>query len=377
MQTITSLQYKTRSDLVRLMYFLTFCVFIVEVAILVVKYPLGILSCTVPRYILRYIIMISSWNLIMCRLISAIIRSRRIKDNQKNYMIVFCVVKMCAAIAIIHSHNISTQCIFISAIMAAALLGDTKLIIFALADSIFMLSISVLLTPLFNQTLSFEQQIDTLIVSMLILCFTSMFAHIMVKNRNRSYDTLERYIENLEKANKEAKLDVMTGLYNHAEFYNMLHKEMSKKGNQIIVAITDIDHFKHINDSYGHDNGDKVILKIAEYAREINNDKNIFASRYGGEEFSFIFINIPRKDVINKLEHIRSAISSNKFDFDEEKVITMSCGLFECTTANCVAEDVFSNADLALYYSKENGRNQLNVYNDLSKDDIDKLSIKH
>ena len=130
----------------------------------------------------------------------------------------------------------------------------------------------------------------------------------------------------------------------------------------------DIDNFKSINDTYGHDNGDKVILAIAKYIRLINNDKHIFVARYGGEEFAFIFMNTPRHKVVEKLQEIRQMISEYKFDFDNEKSITMSCGLFECRTLTYSVEDVFNNADKALYYAKEHGKNQLVVYNEINKE---------
>jgi diguanylate cyclase (GGDEF)-like protein len=129
----------------------------------------------------------------------------------------------------------------------------------------------------------------------------------------------------------------------------------------------DIDNFKSINDTYGHDNGDKVILAIADIVRTINNDNTIFVSRYGGEEFAFIFINTPKTNVIESLQKIRSSVCNLAFDFDEKKVVTMSGGLFECDTCTYSVENIFNNADTALYYAKEHGKNQLIIYNELEQ----------
>lgn len=176
---------------------------------------------------------------------------------------------------------------------------------------------------------------------------------------------MQQYIDELQEATHSAKLDAMTGLYHHAEFYNILYTLIVNRQNIISVAIMDIDNFKSINDTFGHDNGDKVILSIAKCIRDINDDKNIFVARYGGEEFAFIFLNTPRQKVVEKLQEIRQTISNFRFDFNTDKAITMSCGLFECHTCTCSTEDIFNNADSALYYAKEHGKNQLAVYNEL------------
>lgn len=71
--------------------------------------------------------------------------------------------------------------------------------------------------------------------------------------------------------------------------------------------------------------------------------------------------------MIEKLQEIRQIISGYRFDFDNTKSITISCGLFECYTHTYSIEDVFNNADSALYYEKEHGKNRLVVYNDIKE----------
>ena len=75
----------------------------------------------------------------------------------------------------------------------------------------------------------------------------------------------------------------------------------------------------------------------------------------------------PKKKRSGKKE-VRKMISEYRFDFNTEKTVTMSCGLFECQTRTYTIEDVFTNADSALYYAKEHGRNQLIVYNEIEKE---------
>ena len=157
----------------------------------------------------------------------------------------------------------------------------------------------------------------------------------------------------------------MTKLYNHVEFYNLLHRLRKKGVKQISLAIIDIDMFKQINDVYGHKNGDIVILKLAELLNGLNNDTDTFTFRYGGEEFTIIFVDKPNSYIDVILQNIKTQISNTIFEFDTEKRITISAGVVECDLQIYSSEEIFIRVDKALYFSKKNGRNQINKYNDL------------
>jgi len=374
MQTVDALNHKTRSDLAHIVYIITACVLIIELLAVITYYHIGRLNSHIPQYMLQYVIAPSAWNFTMCVILSKINGSKRINNNYKMIMTIFCITKICAAIAIVHSRYISTQGVFVAAIIAAALLGNSKLIIYSCVDSLVMLYLSVFLSRAFSPDWIFTSRMESAIITSTILIMTGLMANTIVKTRYRSDIALERYICDLEKATKEAKLDMMTGLYNHAEFYNILRREMCKNINKITVALIDVDHFKEVNDAYGHDNGDKVILKIVEHAKQMNDDKTIYVSRYGGDEFAFIFINTQKDSVINYLNETMTHISTSRFDFDDNKKITISIGMFECSPETYEPEDIFSNADLAMYYSKKHGRNKLSIYNDLSDEEIMRFS---
>lgn len=356
-----------RMHVARLMQSTVVFLLIVEIIVLFVDYFTNTMDTSVVVYIMKYICPSLVWNLTMCILMRRVNTSQKLDDDQKTKMIIFIITKICACIAIIHSYYLPTQCVFVIAIVMAALVSDTRRIVFTTIDSAAMLLISVMLSPIFSPTWPFWKIFESAIMASILLLFTGTLAQVISKYRTQSDMLIQQYMVELERATRNAKLDMMTGLYHHAEFYNILYSLITKEKNKLSVAIMDIDNFKSVNDAYGHDNGDKVILAIAERVKAMNNDNTVFVSRYGGEEFAFIFINVAKKKVIEELQAIRKEISDLRFDFDENKVITMSGGLFECYTCTYTVENVFNNADTALYYAKEHGRNQLIVYNELEK----------
>lgn len=316
---------------------------------------------------MKYTVVPSAWNFTMCFFMKFINDSKKLKYGYKAVLIIWCIVKICASVSVVHANYIPTQCIFVCGIIASAFFNKTKYIIYATIDSVFMLILSIILAEHFNNNYSFNEKVEYSIISFFILIAACLLSHTIILDNNRSNNVINNYVVELERALHNSKLDMMTGLYNHAEFYNILYNYTFKCVGSIVVVIMDIDHFKQINDVYGHSNGDKVILKIADLAKQISNDKNVFSSRYGGEEFAFIFIDTDVHDVVSSINKLRNDISSFSFDFDKYKKITISAGVFYCNPREYTVSDMFNNADAALYYSKEHGRNRLTIFDEMKK----------
>ena len=145
--------------------------------------------------------------------------------------------------------------------------------------------------------------------------------------------------------------DGMTGLLNHATFYPMLEDAMAESGQnnkKITVSIADIDSFKKINDSFGHANGDIVLIALAKILQEICGEKGA-VFRYGGEEFAVIF-RADHKTAERTMQAALERFSAVKFDFTDQ-VITFSYGSAEY---NCMESSVelFDRADRIMYERK-------------------------
>ena len=158
---------------------------------------------------------------------------------------------------------------------------------------------------------------------------------------------------------QQASTDTLTGLHNRrsaTDFIEKLIKRHDEKG--FCVCMCDIDFFKKVNDSYGHDIGDKVLAGVAQ-ALVDNVSEECLVSRWGGEEFLIIFPNMNGDEARSIVDIIRSRIKKIEFDTGSKVFsITVTYGLAEYGF-NGDAEAVVKEADDKLYIGKENGRDQI------------------
>ena len=172
-----------------------------------------------------------------------------------------------------------------------------------------------------------------------------------------------QFREHLEEQRQKSLQDSLTGLPNRAAWVERLELEVERRrryGGELLLAVLDIDFFKRVNDTFGHQAGDKV-LKIV--ANELNQRlrKTDFIARFGGEEFVLLLPATPLNGGLQLLESLREAVQACPFHFKGEPLtITCSAGLavFEGDES---ADEVFERADRALYRAKNNGRNRIEV----------------
>ena len=169
-------------------------------------------------------------------------------------------------------------------------------------------------------------------------------------------------LENIQEVTNHANRDFLTGLYNRRYFFETMqeYKEDAREnGEQFAIAMIDIDLFKNINDTYGHDVGDKAIILLSEILRTSTNHRDL-VSRFGGEEFCMVLKNINRYSVADILEKIRKKVQEHTFFVDKTKNIkfTISIGATIHHESDEL-EDTISQADMMLYQAKNNGRNQV------------------
>lgn len=148
------------------------------------------------------------------------------------------------------------------------------------------------------------------------------------------------------------KIDELTKVYNR-RFFEEYYKKLQGKERLFTVMIFDIDHFKKINDTYGHLMGDEVIKKVVEIAKHsLEGRGKIF--RYGGEEFVVMLDEGAKKEVLHIAEEIRCAIE--EYEWQKDMNVTISIGITQATKEN---RNILNQADLNLYAAKTRGRNQV------------------
>lgn len=158
----------------------------------------------------------------------------------------------------------------------------------------------------------------------------------------------------------QATHDVLTGIWNRRAVLNLLQREIeraSRTNGVTGVLMLDLDHFKHINDTYGHIAGDAVLRDVAQRITEVIRSYD-FVGRHGGEEFLVVLPDCDRARAFQSAERIRSAIASRPIMADGRQIpVTASLGVAAADASETEA-DVFAKADAALYQAKGAGRNQ-------------------
>lgn len=157
-----------------------------------------------------------------------------------------------------------------------------------------------------------------------------------------------------------AMIDPLTGIPNRLAYNERLEQEFSRwrrYGSPLTVAVWDVDKFKSVNDTYGHQAGDKVLTVIAKLLHKQIRETD-FVARFGGEEFVLLLPETTLEASTVATEHLRKTVEATEFHFRGKRVpITISCGVSEFKPGD-TPEQVFERADKALYEAKNSGRNR-------------------
>lgn len=168
----------------------------------------------------------------------------------------------------------------------------------------------------------------------------------------------------LDRLKKLSITDGLTKLYNSRHFYNQLKGEIDRSnryGHPLSLLLLDIDKFKGYNDTYGHLEGDKVLVRLGQTVKRCLR-KMDSAYRYGGEEFTVILPETVGKEAETVAHRIRSAVQSDAFEVGDGNTltITISVGVTEYAPPEDIANFI-QRADQAMYISKDNGRNRVST----------------
>ncbi|WP_052074746.1 sensor domain-containing diguanylate cyclase [Shewanella mangrovi] len=190
----------------------------------------------------------------------------------------------------------------------------------------------------------------------------------MVQERTLELEfTLRELNEANQKLLEQSQVDSLTGVRNRASFEKRLQAEgriSRRQQTPIALMMLDIDHFKVINDTYGHLAGDETLKAVAETLRENLKRPSDLVCRFGGEEFAIILPNTDDDGALTLAETLRNAISQLDVSWDAQKVpLTVSIGVSSAVVeSDTHMTRVLSNADKALYQAKRQGRNRVCLY---------------
>jgi len=182
--------------------------------------------------------------------------------------------------------------------------------------------------------------------------------------REELNDSQRKWLLERDELVKKASIDSLTRAWNRGEIMQLLDVELAraKRGTPLSVAMIDIDKFKVVNDTHGHQTGDRVLAEVAERIRGAVRDFDVFG-RYGGEEFLVVLGNCPDGVAADVCERIRANVAATPVTAvgGAEVAVSVSIGIAQYGPQLDTAENLVAIADAALYRAKDGGRNRVEV----------------
>lgn len=179
-----------------------------------------------------------------------------------------------------------------------------------------------------------------------------------LKNKNRQLEDMLTKVESL------AVVDPLTGLFNRRRFESILGSEFRRSEryqSPLSLMMLDLDHFKSINDTYGHQSGDAVLKECARLFQTIIRQVDT-AARFGGEEFVILSPNVMKTSAALAAERIRKAVEAHAFPGLGAKTVTISIGVAGMPNPEITSEQqLLYAADMAMYEAKKKGRNKIEI----------------
>lgn len=284
-------------------------------------------------------------------------RSEKASTDFKNASVIYAAFVTTFTVSVLHRDYIVTPCAFVFPIILSAMYNRRKLLIqsFWLAVA----SLSITAGILF---LEHKLNLDTALNVLVLYGFVAvsyLSGDISIRFSKRNFSVIEDQANRNTSLENKIELDQMTKLYHHAAFYKKLEFQVSQyhtNRTACCLAMIDIDNFKSVNDTYGHDSGDLVLITMAEILKSVC-ERNDIACRYGGEEFAVIFSEKELPQAIAVMETALQTFSEYRFPFTET-ALTFSCGIAELGVGE-TEQEFFNRADSLLYTAKKTGKNQI------------------
>ena len=320
-----------------------------------------LLSTTLDRYILKYIIVPSTLNFLCIAVDTAVMRSKTLSQNFKIYTVSLSLVTVCFILFSVHSAFTSTYYIFTMAILLTTIYSNYRVT----STTALMCVAAIIFSELFvtwdpDKVSIFKSahRLGDFIISLIILMAISTASMVVIRyEKKKNEASIQMELEKYE-LRQRLKIDELTGIFNRKALHEALKDIEEDKGSRYILAITDLDKFKDINDKMGHQMGDLCLKSFAGLLKE--HSKSYIPYRYGGDEFCLLFCNVRLEEAIAVCERLSKELLNLRLEEGTSIEMTASFGLaFYNGSIDPVR--LFTHADQALYEAKES-RNAIRVY---------------
>lgn len=319
-----------------------------------------------PDVYLRNYVVLPAIGLFALTLFSDLfIRSPRFSLVSKEYMSLAVFIIFSSYLSL--THNIARVLLasFILPIFASTVFSNVKM-------TRWMFWISTLAVLLVGVKIYFSGKLDiNILMQIFVVCFmflcSYLLAKVLILYGHDNLATMMQFDDKHQNMEEQLKLDPFTGLNNRKTFDDQLPKLLEECRNAqkfISLAMIDVDHFKGVNDLYGHPVGDRVLIYLSHALKKIQT-KNIRAFRMGGDEFSILFKDCDPEETYRICEALRIQMGSCPLRTADEKRVTLSCGAVSIEPVNSDPEMLIKAADSALYTAKNSGRDRVVVFDEL------------
>ncbi len=352
-----------REKIIRVFYIIIALIFIVEVVVFIALRGHGLLDEGVTdfKYIIKYIILPMVINLTLvttCHRINTL----SIKAQIKNYAVLITVSLMAAILAFVHYIVGAILTIFVIPVFLTILFGKKRMTAIISIINCILLIFSSIHSAMYNDSIFFFMNVA---VALTMLISSYLVSTVLIAYNKASSDYVYASYKTQLSLNELARNDSLTGLYNQKTFQSLLKGTMDKAKilkSPMSLAIIDLDDFKEINDTFGHLEGDQVLLHFTNLIKQQCDDGESYVSRYGGDEFAVIFPRASKELAYLKLEALRQRCKQVPQSKVRSGEISFSAGISHYMEGDMNETLLFHQADSALYQAKENGKGQIVVY---------------
>lgn len=355
---IVQLESELRAKVQRIAILFSIIIFIIEVALCIYFHSTHMRQ-TLSEYIANRIAIPTLINIFLCFTIYLINSSTKLSSVVQNRVCSTGLILLCCEVSIFHSYFIQLWPLSLFALTFAGVFHDAK---FQKIQAV-ICYINIVIAGI-SHIIDYPDQlaysIECIIVSEVVAAAVTYLASVLEKASFQRYLFSVKANAGIEKYKSGYEYDALTGVYSRGHLWELANKvfDWSSPDESIGIAMIDIDDFKKVNDTYGHDNGDIVLNKLGQMLSYFNDNMNV-CGRFGGEEFLLIFHNSESKRDVEELNQIKDYFHDLKFDF-MDKPITISIGYHACEFGSSLEESL-KKADEALYESKRTGKNKITV----------------
>ena len=311
------------------------------------------LNTSVPRFVFKFILVPSSVNALCIAVDHAVVKSGKISQTAKIYTVSIINTVICFSLFTAHSAFTATYYVFVTAVILTTVYASSLVTLSTSVIGVVLLVVSELFITwdvdkltVFQSTL----RLGNFLIALFIMFFVSIICMVVIRYEQQKNRASIRIEEERVLLKKKLKMDELTGIYNRKALHDAMRdlEDFNPRDNYVF-GITDIDKFKNINDSWGHQAGDRCLRAFAELLK--NSCEKAVAYRYGGDEFCLIFYNTDMKEAYETSVLIQNRLKQVVFKEYPGMKMTASFGLAEYHNGMNAAR-LFLNADQALYQAK-------------------------